>query len=89
MHLVIFDIDGTLTATVKTDEECFVRSLAEVYGFDDVDTDWSRYQHATGASIFRELYQARTGRPPSAAEVSRFKLHFIEVPRQASFDLPE
>jgi beta-phosphoglucomutase-like phosphatase (HAD superfamily) len=30
MRLVIFDIDGTLTRTMKADEECFVRSLAEV-----------------------------------------------------------
>jgi hypothetical protein len=26
MHLVMFDIDGTLTETMKVDEECFVRS---------------------------------------------------------------
>src|SRR4029453_11144469 len=30
MRLVIFDIDGTLTATMKADEECFARALAEV-----------------------------------------------------------
>src|SRR5947208_2228570 len=29
MRLVIFDIDGTLTATMKADEECFVRALAD------------------------------------------------------------
>ena len=39
MHLVMFDIDGTLTETMKVDEECFVRSLAEVCGFTDVETD--------------------------------------------------
>jgi hypothetical protein len=50
MCLVIFDIDGTLTQTMKADEECFVRSLAEVCGFSDIDTDWSRYKHATDFS---------------------------------------
>ena len=39
MGLVIFDIDGTLTQTMKADEECFVRSLVEVCGVGDVDTD--------------------------------------------------
>ena len=34
MHLVIFDIDGTLTETMKVDEECFVRSFNDVFGFD-------------------------------------------------------
>src|SRR6516162_1489083 len=46
MRLVIFDIDGTLTQTMKVDADCFVRSLAEVCGFRDVDTDWSGYKHA-------------------------------------------
>ncbi|PYJ97596.1 MAG: HAD family hydrolase, partial [Verrucomicrobia bacterium] len=27
----MFDIDGTLTETVKVDEECFVRSFKEVF----------------------------------------------------------
>jgi phosphoglycolate phosphatase-like HAD superfamily hydrolase len=84
MRLVIFDIDGTLTATMTIDEECFVRSLAEVCGFDDIDTDWSHYQHTTDSSIFHEIHEARAGRSPSAVEVSRFQQHFIDLLRQAS-----
>jgi len=68
MRLVMFDIDGTLTDTVKVDKECFVRSLAEACGFLDIETDWSRYEHATDASIFHEIHEAHTGRPPSVAE---------------------
>ena len=52
MRLVIFDIDGTLTQTMKADEECFVRSLAEVCDFSDVDSDWSRYKHTTDFGHF-------------------------------------
>jgi len=55
MHLVMFDIDGTLTETMKVDEECFVRSLAEVCSFTDVETDWSTYKHATDSGIFHEI----------------------------------
>ena len=84
MHLVMFDIDGTLTETVKVDEECFVRSLTEVCGFTDIETDWSRYQHTTDSGIFVEIHEARTGRPPSAAEVSHFRLHFVDLLVQAS-----
>lgn len=84
MRLVIFDIDGTLTETAKTDEECFVRSLAEVCGFVRVETDWSRYKHTTDSSIFHEIYEARTGQPPSAVEVSRFREHFVDLLSQAS-----
>ena len=84
MHLVIFDIDGTLTETTKVDEECFVRSLGDVCGFHDVDTDWLRYKHATDSGIFHEIHEARTGRPPSADEVSRFRQHFVALLAQAS-----
>jgi phosphoglycolate phosphatase-like HAD superfamily hydrolase len=76
MRLVIFDVDGTLTQTMKADEECFVRSLAEVCGFGDVDTDWSCYKHATDSGVFHEIYESRTGRSPSPSEISRFRQHF-------------
>src|SRR5438132_5066221 len=79
MRLVIFDIDGTLTQTMKADEECFVRSLAAVCGFSDVDTDWSRYKHATDSGIFREIHKTRTGRLPSPSETSRFRQHFVDL----------
>jgi|ERR1700736_639069 phosphoglycolate phosphatase-like HAD superfamily hydrolase len=79
MRLVIFDIDGTLTQTMKADEECFVRSLAEVCGFRDVDTDWSRYKHATDFGVFREIHETRTGRLPSPSEISRFRQHFVDL----------
>jgi len=52
MHLVMFDIDGTLTQTTKVDEECFVRSFKDVFGFADIDTDWSHYPRRDG---FRHL----------------------------------
>jgi hypothetical protein len=45
MHLVMFDIDGTLTETMKVDEECFVRSFKDAFGFADIGTDWSLSTH--------------------------------------------
>jgi len=86
MHLVMFDIDGTLTETMKVDEECFVRSLAEVCSFTDVETDWSTYKHATDSGIFHEIHLARTGRSPSVAKVSRFREHFVALLAQASIE---
>ena len=77
MRLVIFDIDGTLTQSMKADEECFVRSLAEVCGFSDVDTDWSRYKHATDSGVFHEIYESRAGRPPSPNAILTFRRHFL------------
>src|SRR6266576_1108761 len=72
MHLIIFDNDGTLTETIKIDEECFVRSFKDVFGFADIDTDWSDYPHTTDSSIFHEIYVSRRGRTPTAPDVRDF-----------------
>jgi phosphoglycolate phosphatase-like HAD superfamily hydrolase len=88
MHLVMFDIDGTLTETMKVDEECFVRSFVNVFGFTDIDTDWSHYPHTTDSSIFHEIYASRMGRSPTALDVSRFRQHFIELLATASSRSP-
>jgi phosphoglycolate phosphatase-like HAD superfamily hydrolase len=84
MRLVIFDIDGTLTQTMKADTECFVRSC----GFADVDTDWSRYKHATDSGVFHEIYEAHAGRSPSPIEISQFREHFVSLLAQASSEVP-
>jgi phosphoglycolate phosphatase-like HAD superfamily hydrolase len=88
MRLVIFDIDGTLTQTMNADAECFVRSLADVCGFTNVETDWSRYKHATDAGVFQEIYEARAGRPPSPIEISKFREHFVGLLAHASSETP-
>lgn len=88
MRLVIFDIDGTLTQTVKTDEDCFVRSLAEVCGFSDVDADWSHYRYTTDSGILHEIYETRIGRSPSPNEVSQFREHFVGLLTRASSEAP-
>ena len=87
MHLIMFDIDGTLTETMKIDEQCFVRSLADVCGFTNIKTDWAAYKHTTDSGIFHEIHLSRTGRPPSVAEISNFRLHFINLLAEASSEI--
>ena len=77
MHLVMFDIDGTLTETMKVEEECFVRSFKDVFDFNDIDTDWSHYPRTTDSCIFHDVFTSRIGRSPTAHEVSQFRQHFI------------
>jgi phosphoglycolate phosphatase-like HAD superfamily hydrolase len=79
MHLIMFDIDGTLTETMKVDEECFVRSFKDVFGFADIDTDWSHYPRTTDSGVFEDVFTSRIGRSPSAEDVSRFRQHFIQL----------
>ncbi|HET9367736.1 MAG TPA: HAD family hydrolase [Candidatus Udaeobacter sp.] len=88
MHLVMFDIDGTLTQTTKVDEECFVRSFKDVFGFADIDTDWSHYPRRTDSGIFHHVFTPRIGRSPTAQEVSQFRQHFIQLLAAASSQSP-
>jgi len=84
----MFDIDGTLTETMKIDEECFVRSFEDVFGFADIDTDWSHYPRTTDSGIFHDVFTSRIGRSPTAQEVSRFRPHFIQLLAAASSQSP-
>jgi phosphoglycolate phosphatase-like HAD superfamily hydrolase len=88
MRLVIFDVDGTLTQSMEADAKCFVRSLAEVCGFSDIDTDWSRYKHVTDSGVFQEIYESRAGRSPSSHEISVFRQHFVGLLGQVSSGAP-
>src|SRR2546429_4023494 len=88
MHLVMFDIDGTLTETMKVDEECFVRSFKDVFGFADIDTDWSHYPRTTDSGIFHDVFTSRIGQSPTAQEVSRFRQHFVQLLAAASSQSP-
>jgi phosphoglycolate phosphatase-like HAD superfamily hydrolase len=88
MRLVIFDVDGTLTDTVAVDERCFLRAFAEVCGITAVDPDWSRYQNATDAGIFYEVFVSHFGRAPSLNETTRFREHLIGLFQAAADQSP-
>jgi hypothetical protein len=84
----MFDIDGTLSETMKVDGKCFVRSFMDVFGFSDIDTDWSRYRHTTDSGILHDVYASRTDRPSTEQDVSRFRQHFIQLLTAASSRSP-
>ncbi len=77
--LVMFDIDGTLTLTDGIDGECYVQALADVFGFEGIDADWSNYTHTTDSGILAELCHSRIGRSPSDHEATGFKTRFVEL----------
>ena len=55
MHLVVFDIDGTLTDTNLVDGECYWRAVCEVLGISGEQPDWSTFRDVTDAGIAAEL----------------------------------
>src|SRR5712671_7934429 len=66
----------------------FVRSFKDVFGFADIDTDWSHYSRTTDSGIFHDVFTSRIGRSPTAQEVSRFRQHFIQSLAAASSQSP-
>src|SRR2546426_7372341 len=80
MHLVIFDVDGTLTRTTTVDTVCYERAVSTQLGI-AIDTDWSTYRHATDAGILSELLE-RQGileTPSGPAAVRRLFLDLLSA----------
>jgi phosphoglycolate phosphatase-like HAD superfamily hydrolase len=88
VHLVLFDIDGTLTQSQSLDAEIYLRSLSDVFGFADVGSDWSTYRHTTDSGILHEIFETRLGRAPTALEISVFRTHFVAAIAVAAAQTP-
>lgn len=54
MHLVMFDIDGTLVQSYEFDSECYRLAIFDVIGV-NVDTDWRKYENVTDSGILNEI----------------------------------
>lgn len=80
MHLVIFDIDGTLTDSAQIDADCFSTALQEEIGC-SVNTDWSRYRHATHPGISRELLAQHVPQADREASFIRIQSRFLGLLR--------
>lgn len=75
-HLILLDIDGTLTNTFDIDGDCFVQAIGEVFAFTNVCADWSKYPDATDSGIVHHLCQDRIGREPAELELEQMESCF-------------
>jgi phosphoglycolate phosphatase-like HAD superfamily hydrolase len=81
MHLIMFDLDGTLVDSTNIDSECYLQALVDVFGFDldRIDRNWSNYPHVTDAGILQTLCQTELGRDPTRAELSYYQQRFLDL----------
>ena len=79
---MVFDVDGTLTATTGVDDECLVGAWQRVLGVGEVETDWSRYSHSTDEGLTLEVCQRGLGRRPRAEEVVEVQRVFFGLLRE-------
>lgn len=77
MHLVMFDVDGTLTASHQYDSECYIAAIKDVLNIEQVDMNWISYLHATDTYIAIEIFNNAVGREPSEQELNRVLQRFM------------
>ncbi|HXA20557.1 MAG TPA: HAD hydrolase-like protein [Thermoanaerobaculia bacterium] len=78
MHIALFDIDGTLTASNEIDSECFSESFRDVFGI-DIDTNWDAYEHTTDRGIATEGLRRAHGREPAEHELLLHRTRFVQL----------
>ena len=54
MHLVVFDVDGTLVDSEDFDGTLYARAIWTALKI-DIDEDWSGYRHQTDSGILNEV----------------------------------
>ena len=72
MHLVVFDIDGTLTNTNLEDGECYWRAICELMGFSSEQPEWSVFRHVTDVGIASELCERHLRRELTSVDIEAF-----------------
>ena len=77
MHLLMFDVDGTLIRSTQYDAECFIRALSTVLGLSGIDQDLSNYEHVTDSGILDELVRRTYGRRPTQEEILLVQKQFL------------
>jgi len=80
--IVVFDIDGTLTDSVRVHQTAFEAALRG-FGFPDLRTDWSSYRHHSDSAIFGEAWQEAgfAGSPDFGSLEDRFRAAFSRACR--------
>ena len=79
MHLVVFDIDGTLTDTNLVDGECYWRAVCEVLGLSGEQSDWSDFRHVTDVGIAAELCMRHLGCQLNGVEAEAIGSRLVEL----------
>ena len=78
MHLVMFDIDGTLVDSAGFDSELYVEAVSSVLNV-EIDSDWNVYEHVSDSGILAEVL--RRGWPDSehAELAARVQERFVAL----------
>lgn len=79
MHLVIFDIDGTLIHSHTKEVDCFKQALSNVMGISNVCEDINTYENISDHGIASEAIYRVLQRHPSTAELDAIEEEFLRL----------
>ncbi|VWD12928.1 hypothetical protein BLA39750_03353 [Burkholderia lata] len=91
-HILVLDIDGTLTDSVAMHQSAFLAALLAL-NLPALDTDWGRYPHHTDTGILAHALSSNGWSPMDASAVAAFEQdvdrHFVEaLSRQGLEEIP-
>ena len=80
MHLLVFDVDGTLADTPPVDMECFWQAAKEIFRLPSDYPTWVEgLKDVTGVGILSLFCEQALARTISASELDRFKGRFVAI----------
>jgi beta-phosphoglucomutase-like phosphatase (HAD superfamily) len=80
MHLVMFDIDGTLVDSAGFDAKLYVEAVRRVLNV-EIHSDWNRYEHVSDSGILDEVLRRQRLAGDSTTLASRVQQHFVGLIR--------
>lgn len=83
-HLVLFDVDGTLTDTHEVASSAYLRSAKKHFSLEATDLDWGQYTNSTATGIAQEITQKKWGRNPLESELGGIKEDVLNAVKGAS-----
>ena len=75
-NLIVFDIDGTLTDTVKSYTANFITSIQQL-GITEFDPDFGNYKNHTDSYIAKTIYEKAIGKPFDSKVIQKFEDHLF------------
>ena len=79
MHLIMFDLDGTLLKSKALDVRCFSGALKAVLGVESVNGDWGQLKYVTDEGIVSEIAARKLDRPATREEMLAIKIRVLEL----------
>jgi len=84
-NLVVFDIDGTLTDSVKQHQKAFSEMLFEI-GVKKISSEFKSFKHHTDSFIAKEIYEADQKKTFSKEKKSQFEIGLTDKIKSQSFN---